>query len=207
MTFDKVLVAAGMKPNTAGLGLDKAGVKVDSHGFVKVDKWMKTNISHIFAIGDVAGGLLLAHKASHEGIVAAEAIAGSSMGVDWKAVPYAVFTDPEIAGIGMTEKEAATAGKKIKVGRFPYRAVGKAVATLATDGFAKVVTDAKTDEILGIHLVGPHSGDILYSGTAVMEMDGTSEDLAHIMAVHPTLSEALMEAALNANKRAIHVVN
>ncbi len=206
-TFDKVLVAAGMKPNTAGLNLEKAGVKTDTKGFVIVDKRMRSNIANIFAIGDVAGGLLLAHKASHEGIAAVEAIAGSAEGADWKAVPYAVFTDPEIAGIGLTEKEAQANGKKIKVGKFPYRAVGKGIATLATEGFAKVIADAETDEILGIHIFGPHSGDIIYAGTALLEFDGTAEDLGHIMAIHPTLSEALMEAGLNANKRAIHIIN
>jgi dihydrolipoamide dehydrogenase len=206
-TFDMVLVAAGMKPNTAGLNIEKAGVKTDAKGFIVVDKRMRTNIANIFAIGDVAGGLLLAHKASHEGIVAVEAIAGSGEGADWKAVPYAVFTDPEIAGIGLTEKEAQAAGKKIKVGKFPYRAVGKGIATLATEGFAKVIADAETDAILGIHIFGPHSGDIIYAGTALLEFDGTAEDLGHIMAIHPTLSEALMEAGLNVNKRAIHIIN
>ncbi len=206
-SFDMILVAAGMKPNTPGLNLEKVGVKLDAKGFVLVDKRMRTNISNIYAIGDVCGGLLLAHKASHEGLVAVEAIAGSPSEADWKAVPYAVFTDPEIAGIGLTEKEAAGMGKKVKIGKFPYRAVGKGIATLATDGFAKVISDAETDEILGIHIFGPHSGDIIYAGTALMEFDGTAEDLGHIMAIHPTLSEALMEAGLNANKKAIHIVN
>jgi dihydrolipoamide dehydrogenase len=204
---DKVLVAAGMKPNTDGLHLERAGVNTDDKGFIQVDKRMRTNVSNIFAIGDVRGGLLLAHKASHEGIAAVEAIAGSTFGADWKAVPYAVFTDPEIAGIGLTEKEARDSGRKIKIGRFPYRAVGKGIATLATDGFVKIVADEKTDEVVGIHIFGPHSGDIIFAGTTLMEMDGTAEDLGHIMAVHPTLSEAFMEAGLNANKKAIHIVN
>jgi dihydrolipoamide dehydrogenase len=207
MIFDKVLSAVGMKPNTVGLNLDKAGIKTDARGFIVVDKRMRTNQANIFAIGDVAGGLLLAHKASHEGIVAVEAIAGSALEADWKAVPYAVFTDPEIAGIGLTEKEATASGKKVKVGKFPYRAVGKGIATLATEGFAKVISEAETDKILGIHLFGPHAGDIIFAGTALIEFDGTAEDLGHIMAIHPTLSEALMEAGLNANKKAIHIVN
>jgi dihydrolipoamide dehydrogenase len=206
-TFDMVLVAAGMRPNSGGLGLDKAGVKIDAKGFIAVDKMLRTNVKNIYAIGDVCGGMLLAHKASHEGTAATETIAGMAIGADWKAVPYAVFTDPEIAGIGITEKEAAQTGRKIKVGRFPYRAVGKGIATLATDGYAKVIADAETDEILGIHIVGPHSADVLFAGTALMEFDGTAEDLGHIMAVHPTLTEALMEAALNVNKKAIHIIN
>jgi len=206
-TFDMVLVAAGMIPNSTGLNLEKVGVKTDERGFIVTDKRMRTSVPNIFAIGDVAGGMLLAHKASHEGLVAVEAIAGSTMGADWKAVPYAVFTDPEIAGIGLSEKEAVAAGKKIKVGKFPYRAVGKGIATLATEGFTKVIADAETDELLGIHMFGPHSGDIIFTGTAVMEMDGTAEDLGHIMAVHPTLSEAMMEAALNVHKKAIHIIN
>lgn len=207
LKYDMVLVAAGMKPNTKGLNLEKIGVRLDDGGFVVVDKQMRTSVSHVFAIGDVAGGLLLAHKASHEGIAAVEAIEGSSMGADWKAVPYAVFTDPEIAGIGMSEKEAVQSGREIKVGKFPYRAVGKGIATLATDGFAKIISDAGSDEVLGMHIFGPHSGDIIYAGTTLMEMDGTAEDLGHIMAVHPTLSEALMEAGLNVNRKAIHIVN
>jgi dihydrolipoamide dehydrogenase len=205
--FDMVLVAAGMKPNAKHLNLDKAGVKLDAKGFIAVDELKRTNVANIFAIGDVTGGLLLAHKASHEGIAAVEAIAGAGLGAGWKAVPYAVFTDPEIAAVGMTEKEAAAQGRKIKVGKFPYRAVGKALATLATDGFTKVIADAETDRVLGIHIFGPHAGDIVFAATILMEMDGTSEDLGHMMAVHPTLSEALMEAALNADKRAIHIVN
>ncbi len=204
--FNTVLVAAGMKPNTSGLNLDKVGVKLDAKGFAVVDRHMRTNVDNIYAIGDLAGGVLLAHKASHEGIVAAEVIAGAAA-ADWKAVPYAVFTDPEIAGIGMTESEAKAGGREIKVGRFPYQAVGKAVATLATEGFAKIIADAETDRILGVHIVGPHSGDIIYTGTALLEVDGTCDDLGRMMAVHPTLSEALMEAALNVNRRAIHIVN
>jgi dihydrolipoamide dehydrogenase len=206
-TFDILLMAVGMKPNSAGLNLEKVGVKTDKRGFIAVDKMMRTNISNIYAIGDVAGGILLAHKASHEGIVAAEAIGGGSHGVDWQAVPYAVFTEPEIAGVGMTEKEAVESGRKIKTGKFPYRALGKAIATLAIDGFAKVIADAETDEILGIHIFGPHAGDIIYTGTALIEFDGTTEDLGHLMAVHPTISEAMMEAGLSANKRTIHIVN
>ncbi|MFH2036379.1 MAG: dihydrolipoyl dehydrogenase [Candidatus Zixiibacteriota bacterium] len=205
--FDLVLVAAGMRPNLSTLKVDRAGIKLTERGFVEVSKSMRTNKSNIYVIGDVAGGMLLAHKASHEGIVAAEAAFGKAALADWKAVPYAVFTDPEIAGVGMTEKEAVESGRQIKIGNFPYRATGKAIATLAGEGFTKVISDAKTDEILGVHIFGPHSGDIIMTGTALMEFDGTSEDLGHIMGVHPTLSEALMEAALNVNKRAIHIVN
>jgi dihydrolipoamide dehydrogenase len=205
--FDSVLVAAGMIPNTADIGLDKIGVKLDARGFVTVDPRMRTNVANVFAIGDVAGGVLLAHKASHEGVVAAEAIAGSGASADWKGVPYAVFSDPEVAGVGLTEKEAAQKGLKVRIGKFPYQGVGKAVATLATDGFAKVISDAETDAILGIHVVGPHAGDIVFTGTALMELDCTAEDLGHLMAIHPTLSEALMEAGLAAHKKAIHIPN
>ncbi|MBU8933933.1 MAG: dihydrolipoyl dehydrogenase [candidate division Zixibacteria bacterium] len=205
--FDLILVAAGMKPNTSSLNLEGVGVQVDSHGFVVVDDQMRSSVSHICAVGDIAGGMLLAHKASHEGIVAVEALAGSPTRADWKAVPYAVFTDPEVAGIGLTEKEAAEASMEIKVGKFPFRAIGKAVATLATDGFVKIVADAVTDNILGIHVVGPHAGDIVMTGTALMEMDATAEELGHLMAIHPTLSEALVEAGLSVNKHAIHMPN
>jgi dihydrolipoamide dehydrogenase len=205
--FDMVLMAVGMKPNSTGLNLEKIGVKTDPRGFIAADRKMRTSIPNIYAIGDVAGGLLLAHKASHEGIVAAEVIAGAPSEADWKAVPYAVFTDPEIAGLGMNQQDAAVAGRKIRVGKFPYRAIGKAIATLATDGFIKIIADAETDEILGIHIFGPHSGDIIFTGSALMEFDGTSADLGHLMAVHPTLSEAFMEAGLNVHKRAIQIVN
>lgn len=207
ITFDMVLVSIGMRPNSKGLNLEKVRVKTDERGFITVDNRMRTNVANIFAIGDVTGGLLLAHKASHEGIVAAEAIAGSSSGADWRAVPYAVFTDPEIAGIGLSQNDAEKQNRKIRIGKFPYRAIGKAIATLATDGFVKVISDADTDEILGIHIFGPHSGDIIFAGTALIEFDGTSEDLGHIMAIHPTLSEALMEAGLNVHKKAIHIIN
>jgi dihydrolipoamide dehydrogenase len=205
--FDMVLMAVGMKPNSAGLNLDKVGVKTDQRGFIPVDKKMRTNIPNIYAIGDVAGGLLLAHKASHEGIVAAEVIAGAPSEADWKAVPYAVFTDPEIAGIGINQQDAEAAGRQIKIGKFPYRAIGKGIATLATDGFIKIIADTKSDEILGIHIYGPHSGDLIFTGSALMEFDGTATDLGHLMAVHPTLSEAFMEAGLNVHKRSIHIVN
>jgi len=207
MSFDMLLISAGMKPNSSGLNLEEIGVKTDRHGFIEVDKQMKSSVSNIFAIGDIVGGILLAHKASHEGIVAAEVIAGLDSSVDWKAVPYAVFTDPEAAGIGMTEKEAKESGRKIKVGKFPYRAIGKAVATLATDGFTKVIADAENDTVLGIHVFGPHAGDIIFAGTALLEFNGTTENLGHLMAVHPTLSEAMMEAGLYADKKAIHIVN
>lgn len=205
--FDKVLVAAGIIPNSGSLNLQSVGVELDSRGFVTVDKRMRSSVPNIYAIGDVAGGMLLAHKASHEGMVAAEVIAGSSTTADWKAVPYAVFGDPEVAGIGLTEREAETASRKVKIGKFPYQAVGKAVATMATEGLAKVIADADTDELLGVHIVGPHAGDIVYTGTAMFEMNATASDLAHTMGVHPTLSEALMEAALNVDKRAIHIPN
>jgi dihydrolipoamide dehydrogenase len=207
MSFDAILMAVGMKPNSKKLNLEKIGVKIDDRGFIEADSRMRTNVANVFAIGDVTGGLLLAHKASHEGIVAVEAIAGSSMSRDWKAVPYAVFTEPEIAGLGLTEKEAREKGRNIRIGKFSYRALGKAIATLATDGFVKVISDSETDEILGIHIFGPHSGDIIFAGTAIMEFDGTSEDLGHLMAVHPTLTEALTEAGLNVHKKAINIIN
>jgi dihydrolipoamide dehydrogenase len=207
MNFDMVLVSAGMKPNTGSLGLDKAGVKMDKRGFIVVDGTMKTSTEGIYAIGDVTGGILLAHKASHEGVVAAEVVAGQGHSADWKAVPYAVFIEPEVAGIGMTEQDAIKAGRKIKIGKCPLGAVGKAVATLTADGFAKVICDEETDAILGIHMIGSHAGDIIYAGTTLLEMDGTGEDLGKMMAVHPTLSEALMEAGLHVNKKAIHIIN
>ncbi|HLG93366.1 MAG TPA: dihydrolipoyl dehydrogenase [candidate division Zixibacteria bacterium] len=206
LTVDAVLVAIGLKGYTDGLQLQKAGLSVDQKGFIKVDSQMRTSVPNLFAIGDVAGGKLLAHKASHEGIVAAEAIAGKKSVMHYRAVPYAVFTDPEVAGVGLTEEEAATEGIKVRAGKFPFRALGKAIGVSKTDGFVKILTDADSGEIVGAHLIGAHAGDYIAELTLALEMNATAEDIAATIHVHPTMPEAVMEAALDAEQRVIHLV-
>jgi dihydrolipoamide dehydrogenase len=188
------------------LQLEKAALSVDPRGFIKVDQRMRTSVFNIFAIGDVAGGKLLAHKASHEGIVAAEAIAGKKSVMHYRVVPYAVFTDPEVAGVGLTEEEAATEGIKLRIGKFPFRALGKAVGVSKTDGFVKILTDADSGEVVGAHIIGSHAGDYIAELTLAMEMNATAEDVAATIHVHPTMPEAVMEAALDAERRVIHLV-
>ena len=207
LQFDRVLAAIGMKPNSNNLGLEKIGVTTDKKGFITVDNKMRTSVGNIFAIGDVVGGALLAHKASHEGIVAADVAAGKPAAVDFEHVPYAVFTDPEISAIGLTEQRAKEKGIKYKVGKFPFRALGKAIGMEKIDGFVKVIADAETDELLGMHIIGPHASDLIAEAVAVMAFNGTSEDVASLIHIHPTMTEAIGEAALNVFKRAIHIVN
>ncbi len=206
VTVDAVLVAIGLKGYTAGLNLEKAGLAVDQKGFIQVDKQMRTAVPNIFAIGDVAGGKLLAHKASHEGIVAAEAIAGKKSVMHYRVVPYAVFTDPEVAGVGLTEEDAAAEGISVRIGKFPFRALGKAIGVSKTDGFVKIVTDASSGEVIGAHIICSHAGDYIAELTLAMEMNATAEDLAATIHVHPTMPEAVMEAALDAERRVIHMV-
>ncbi len=206
LTFDAVLVAIGLKGYTEGLHLEKAGLSVDQNGFVKVDQQMRTSVANIYAIGDVVGGKLLAHKASHEGIVAAEAIAGKKSVMHYRTVPYAVFTDPEVAGVGMTEEEATAQGITVRVGKFPFRALGKAIGVSKMDGFVKILTDANSGEVIGAHIVGSHAGDYIAELTLALEMKATAEDIAATIHVHPTMPEAVMEAALDAEGRVIHLV-
>ncbi len=205
--FNKVLSAIGMKPNSNNLGLEKISVEMDERGYIKVDNHLRTSVKNIFAIGDVIGGPLLAHKASHEGIIAADFAAGKPAAADFGFVPYAVFTDPEISSIGMTEQEAKRRGIKYKVGKFPYRASGKAIGMEKIDGFVKIISDEKTDDLLGMHIIGPHASDLIGEATAVMGFNGTSEDIASLIHIHPTLTEAIGEAAMNVFKKAIHIIN
>lgn len=206
LTVDAVLVAVGLKGYTDGLKLEKTGLAVDPRGFLKVDPQMRTSVSNIFAIGDVAGGKLLAHKASHEGIVAAEVIAGKKSAMQYRVVPYAVFTDPEVAGVGFTEEEASAQGIKVRAGKFPFRALGKAIGVSKTEGFVKILTDADSDEVVGAHIIGSHAGDYIAELALAMEMNATAEDIAATIHVHPTMPEAVMEAALDAERRVIHMV-
>ena len=204
---DKVLVSVGRRPNHQGLGLEKAGVELDGKGFIKIDGNLRTTNPNIHAIGDVAGPPLLAHKATHEGIVAAEIMAGLPSAPDWRAVPAVIFTDPEIATVGLTEKEAQQNGYKPIIGRFPFAASGRALTTGETDGFVKIIADESTQQILGVHIVGPEASNLISEAALAIEMGATLEDIALTIHPHPTLPESLMEAAGAAMGKAIHILS
>lgn len=204
---DKILVAVGFKPNTQGLGLETVGVKLDARGWVQVDEQCRTSVPHIFAIGDITGPPLLAHRASHMGEVAAEVIAGKPAAFDVLAMPLGVFTDPEIAVVGLTEAQAKEKGYEVQVGSFPIAALGRAAAMNATDGLVKVVIDAKTDVILGVGVTAANANDLIAEACLALEMGALAEDLGLTVHVHPTLSEGLMEAAKAARGEAIHIIN
>jgi len=204
---DVVLVAVGMKPRSRGVGLEEIGVEIDQRGFVKTNEFCETNVKGVYAIGDVSGQPMLAHKASKEGEVAAEVIAGHHAAKDWVTVPGIIFTDPEIATAGLTEEQAKAQGYTIKAGKFPFAALGRAVSIGETDGFVKVVTDTKSGRILGIHIVGPSASDLISEAVLAIETVATAEDMALSIHPHPTLGEALMEAAAASLGHAIHIVN
>ena len=207
MPCDVLLVAVGMRPRSRGFGLEEVGVKIDERGFVRADEKCMTNVPGIYAIGDVSGAPMLAHKASKEGEVCAEIIAGKAAAKEWVTVPGIVFTDPEIAAAGLTEDQAKQQGYEIKVGRFPFAALGRAMSLGETDGFCKVVSDKATDRVLGIHICGPNASDLISEAALALEMGATTEDLALTIHPHPTLGEALMEASAAALGHAIHVTN
>jgi dihydrolipoamide dehydrogenase len=204
LSADIVLVAIGRRPNTEGLGLDKAGVATD-RGRVVIDDHFRTNVPGIYAIGDVVRGPMLAHKAEDEGVAVAEIIAGKHGHVNYEAIPGIVYTAPEVAAIGKTEEELKAAGVAYKVGKFPFTANGRARAMRHTEGFVKVLADAVSDRVLGCHIIGPHAGDLIAEVTVLMEFGGSAEDLARTCHAHPTLSEAVKEAALAVDKRPIHM--
>jgi dihydrolipoamide dehydrogenase len=203
---DKILVAVGRRPNIEDIGLEIAGVKT-AGGFIAVDRQMRTNVPNIFAIGDVVGQPMLAHKASKEAEVAAEVIAGKHAEMDAQVIPAVVFTDPEIASAGLTAEEAEKRGHKIKVGKFPLAALGRAIANYDTDGFSKVVMDAETERVLGVHIVGQGAGDLISEAAMAIEMGAAAADVGMTVHPHPTLSEAIMEAAKAAMGEAVHILN
>ena len=203
--FDRVLVAAGRRPNSSGLGLKHTAVEVDKRGFVLVDPQRRTAEPGIFAIGDVAGEPMLAHKATHEGLVAAEAIAGRDVAFEPAAIPAVVFTDPEIAWCGLTEAQAASAGRAVEVGRFPWAASGRALTLGRTDGLTKVLIDPDTHRVLGAGIVGHGAGDLIAELVHAIEMGAVAEDLALTIHPHPTLSETVMEAAEAALGLSVHI--
>lgn len=194
-TFDKVLVAVGRRPNSAGLGLDRAGVELDAKGFVKTDAQRRTAAGHIFAIGDIAGEPMLAHKAAHEGKLAVEVLTGEPAVWEPRAIPAVVFTDPEIAWCGLTQAEAEKQGIALKVGKFRWGSSGRAATLGRTDGITKLFVDEKTDRILGVGLAGPGAGELIAEGVVAVEMGATAHDLALSIHPHPTLSETVSEAA------------
>ena len=201
---DSVLVAIGRVPYTEGLGLDAVGVNKDSRGRVIVDPHFRTNVSGIYAIGDVIAGPMLAHKAEEEGVAVAEILAGQAGHVNYDVIPNVVYTYPEIASVGKTEEELKAAGIAYNAGKFPFTANARAKVNLTTEGFVKILADAKTDRVLGVHILGPDAGNMIGEAAVAMEFGASSEDIARTCHAHPTLTEAIKEAALAVDKRAIN---
>jgi dihydrolipoamide dehydrogenase len=202
---DVVLVSIGRVPYTDGLGLETVGVRLDNRRRVVVDESYATNVPGIYAIGDVIHGPMLAHKAEDEGIAVAEILAGQSGHVNYDVIPNVIYTYPEVASVGKTEEELKEAGVAYNVGKFPFTANGRAKANRQTEGFVKVLADAKTDRVLGVHILGPDAGTMIAEAAVLMEFGGSAEDLARTCHAHPTLPEAVKEAALAVDKRAIHI--
>jgi dihydrolipoamide dehydrogenase len=202
---DVVLVAIGRVPYTEGLGLKEAGVALDARGRVQIDPHFSTSVKGIYAIGDVIAGPMLAHKAEDEGVAAAEILAGQAGHVNYDVIPGVVYTTPEVASVGKTEDELKQSGVGYTVGKFPFTANGRSKVNQTTDGFVKVLADAKTDRVLGVHIVGREAGEMIHEAAVIMEFGGSAEDLARTCHAHPTRSEAVKEAALAVGKRAIHM--
>jgi dihydrolipoamide dehydrogenase len=202
---DVVLISTGRRPYTDGLGLAEAGVELDERGRVKTDGHLRTNVAGIYAIGDVIAGPMLAHKAEEEGVAVAEIIAGQAGHVNYDVIPGVVYTTPEIAAVGKTEEELKKAGIEYKAGKFPFSANGRARASLHTDGFVKVLADKASDRVLGVHIVGFGAGEMIHEAAVLMEFGGSSEDLARTCHAHPTMSEAVKEAALATFFKPIHM--
>lgn len=203
---DYCLVAVGRKPYTENLGLDKVGVKVDSRGRIETDDHLQTNVQGIYAIGDVVKGAMLAHKAEEEGVYVAETMAGQKPHINYNLIPGVVYTWPEVAAVGYTEEQLKEQGKKYKVGNFPFKASGRARASMDTDGFVKVLADETTDEILGVHMIGPRAADMIAEAVVAMEYRASAEDISRMSHAHPTFTESMKEACLDATgKRALHI--
>ena len=201
---DKVLVSVGRKPYTEGLNLSKVGIKKDNKGRIEVNKKLQTSIKNIYAIGDVIKGPMLAHKAEEEGIAVAEIIAGQAGHVNYDVIPGVIYTSPEVATVGKTEEQLKNDNRSYKVGKFPFMANSRAKVNNETDGFVKILADSKTDKILGVHIIGPHCGDMIAEMALAMEFGASAEDIARTCHAHPTHTEAIKEAALAVDKRPIH---
>ncbi|MEP6699295.1 MAG: FAD-dependent oxidoreductase, partial [Verrucomicrobiota bacterium] len=204
---DKVLVSVGRRAFAKGVFGEKLGVALDDRGRVKVDEHFRTNVEGIFAIGDVIAGPMLAHKAEEEGIACVEMIAGKAGHVNYEVIPGVIYTNPELAGVGVTEDFAKEKGMKVRIGKFPFRANGRALASEDVEGVVKFVADAETDRILGAHILAHAASELIAETVAVMEFGGSAEDLGRTVHAHPTLSEAVKEAALAVEKRALHIGN
>ncbi|RZJ28222.1 MAG: dihydrolipoyl dehydrogenase, partial [Flavobacterium sp.] len=202
---DYTLVSVGRRPYTENLAAEKAGVKISERGMVEVNDHLQTNIPNIYAIGDVVRGAMLAHKAEEEGVMVAEILAGQKPHIDYNLIPGVVYTWPEVASVGKTEEQLKESGIKYKVGSFPFKALGRSRASMDTDGFAKILADEKTDEVLGIHIIGARAADLIAEAVTAMEFRASAEDIALMSHAHPTFAEAVKEAALDATaKRSIH---
>ena len=204
LEFDKVLVSVGRKPYTEGLNLSKVGIKKDKKGRIEVNKKLQTTVKNIYAIGDVIKGPMLAHKAEEEGIAVAEILAGQAGHVNYDVIPGVIYTSPEVATVGKTEEQLKDENKSYKVGKFPFMANSRAKVNNETEGFVKILADSKTDKVLGVHIIGPHCGDMIAEMALAMEFGASAEDIARTCHAHPTHTEAIKEAALAVDKRPIH---
>lgn len=203
---DYCLVSVGRKPYTDNLGLEKIGVKLDNRGRIETDDHLKTSVDGIYAIGDVVKGAMLAHKAEEEGVYVAEQLAGQKPHINYNLIPGVVYTWPEVAAVGYTEEQLKEQGKKYKVGSFPFKASGRARASMDTDGFVKVLADEVTDEILGVHMIGPRTADMIAEAVVAMEFRASAEDISRMSHAHPTFTESMKEACLDATgKRGLHI--
>jgi dihydrolipoamide dehydrogenase len=202
---DNVLIGVSRRPNTLDLNLDRTGVETDRRGYIVVDDRLRTNVNNVFAIGDVVGKILLAHVATHQGLVAAGVIAGRDEKIDYKAVPAATFTHPEVASVGLTEAAAREAGHDVVAGKFPFVALGRAQTYGDTDGLVKIVADRKYGEVLGVHIIGPSASDLIPEGVLAIQLEATLEDVANTIHAHPTLGEGSMEASMVALGMPLHV--
>ena len=204
LEFEKVLVSVGRKPYTEGLNLGKVGIKKDNKGRIEVNEKLQTSVKNIYAIGDVIKGPMLAHKAEEEGIAVAEILAGQAGHVNYDVIPGVIYTSPEVATVGKTEEQLKDENKSYKVGKFPFLANSRAKVNNETEGFVKILADSKTDKVLGVHIIGPHCGDMIAEMALAMEFGASAEDIARTCHAHPTHTEAIKEAALAVDKRPIH---
>ncbi|MDM8560520.1 dihydrolipoyl dehydrogenase [Candidatus Parabeggiatoa sp. HSG14] len=204
LVVDKLIVAVGRKPYTESLGATEIGISINERGFIQVDEHRQTTVSGIYAIGDAIGGPMLAHKASEEGVMVAERLAGQKSEMSYETVPYVIYTHPEVAFVGKTEEQLKAVGIKYKVGQFPFAASGRAKANGETNGMVRIIADANTDSILGVHIFGTSASELISEAVVAMEFEASAEDLARTIHAHPTLAEAIHEAALAVDKRAIH---
>lgn len=204
--YDYVLISIGRRPYTDGLGLEKVGIETDERGFIPVNDELRTQVDNIYAIGDVVGGAMLAHKASDEAVLVVERLAGLKPVISYHLIPSVVYTWPEVAGVGYTEEQLKQQGKEYKIGKFPYMALGRARASIDTEGMVKIIADKNTDEILGMHMVGARAADIIAEGVVAMEYRASAEDISRISHAHPTYTEAVREAAMAATEnRPLHI--